>query len=166
MTYTLTSVSIARMQHTTEKFYTITELARHYSITPRTIRFYEAKGLLMPQRVGWTRAYTHREYARLELILRAKRLGFTLADVKEYLSLYDADTTQVEQLMLLARRVNTRISDLERQRTDLGKTLKELREIEEQAAAALAEKEVALDADAGSGGDRPAAVAKERRKRA
>ncbi len=154
------------MQRTTEKFYTITELARHYSITPRTIRFYEAKGLLTPQRVGWTRAYTHRDYARLELILRAKRLGFTLADVKEYLSLYDADTTQVEQLMLLARRVKMRISDLERQRTDLGKTLKELREIEAQAVAALAEKGVPFDADAGSADDRPAAVAKERRKRA
>jgi DNA-binding transcriptional MerR regulator len=154
------------MERPTEKFYTITELAEHYGITPRTIRFYEAKGLLMPQRVGWTRAYTHRDYARMELILRAKRLGFTLADVKEYLSLYDADTTQVEQLKLLARRVRMRISDLERQRTDLGKTLKELREIEEQAAAALAEKGVAFDGGKDRGNGRPAPVTKERRKRA
>ncbi len=138
-----------------EKFYTITELAAHYGVTPRTIRFYEAKGLLTPQRVGWTRAYTHRDYARLELILRAKRLGFSLADVKEYLSLYDVDTTQAQQLKLLTRRVRARISELEHQRTDLGNALRELKEIEGQTIAALAEKGVALDAPRSSGNDRP-----------
>ena len=147
-----------------EKFYTITELAAHYGVTPRTIRFYEAKGLLTPQRVGWTRAYTHRDYARLELILRAKRLGFSLADVKEYLSLYDVDTTQAQQLKLLTRRVRARISELEHQRTDLGNALRELKEIEGQTIAALAEKGVALDAQRSSGNGRPVLPARETRR--
>lgn len=147
-----------------EKFYTITELAAHYGVTPRTIRFYEAKGLLTPQRVGWTRAYTHRDYARLELILRAKRLGFSLADVKEYLSLYDVDTTQAQQLKLLTRRVRARISELEHQRTDLGNALRELKEIEGQTMAALAEKGVALDVQRSSGNGRPVLPPRERRR--
>jgi len=123
-----------------EKFYTVSELADAYGITPRAIRFYEAKGLLSPQRVGWTRVYRHHDRARLELILRAKRLGFSLAEIKEYLSLYDVDTEHVEQLVWATKKVRARINELEEQREALGKTIDELREIEQQALKMLREK--------------------------
>ena len=80
---------------------TVTELARELGITPRAIRFYETKGLLNPGRAGTTRVYTHRERGRLQLILRGKRLGFSLTDIGEYLDLYDADPTQRDQILLL-----------------------------------------------------------------
>lgn len=123
-----------------EKLYTVSELADFYGITARTIRFYESKGLLAPQRVGSTRAYRHQDRARLELVLRAKRLGFSLAEIKEYLSLYDVDTEHVEQLVWAAKKVRARINQLEQQRQELGQTIDELREIERQALRMLKEK--------------------------
>ena len=92
----------------------------------RTIRFYEDKGLITPQRAGSTRVYTARDRARMILILRGKRLGFTLREIKEYLDLYDADVTQREQLRLLLRAVQARIGRLEEQRTALEQALAEL----------------------------------------
>jgi DNA-binding transcriptional MerR regulator len=95
---------------------TVTELARETGITARAIRFYESKGLLKPKRAGTTRVYTHRERGRLQLILRGKRLGFTLTDIGEYLDLYDADPTQQDQIALLLEKVNVRIQELEAQK--------------------------------------------------
>lgn len=115
----------------------ITELSEELGVTPRAIRFYEAKGLLEPQRAGSTRVYTHRDRARLQIILRGKRLGFSLALVQEYLDLYDADPThqlQLEQLLLGARQ---RMAELEAQRQDLELTIEELREIEQLTLEAL-----------------------------
>ena len=83
---------------------TVTELARETGVTARAIRFYESKGLLHPQRAGTTRIYTHRERGRLQLILRGKRLGFSLTDIGDYLNLYDAYPTQQDQIMLLLER--------------------------------------------------------------
>lgn len=113
----------------TEPFFTVTELAAELGTTPRAVRFYETKGLLKPQRAGTTRVYTHRDRARLVLILRGKRLGFTLADIKEYLDLYVVDTSQTEQLLLLRGKVVSRMDELEAQRADLEQTLSELDEI-------------------------------------
>ncbi len=123
-----------------DKFYTVSELADAYSITARAIRFYESKGLLTPQRVGWTRVYRHQDRARLELVLRAKSLGFSLAEIKEYLSLYDVDTEHVEQLVWATKKVRTCINQLEQQREALGQTIDELREIERRALFMLNEK--------------------------
>ena len=117
------------MERTPSDFYTVTELAEELGITPRTIRFYETKGLLKPRRAGTTRVYTHRERARMLLILRGKRLGFSLADVREYLDLYDADPSQVKQLQLLTQKVDRRIAELEQQREELETALQELQEI-------------------------------------
>lgn len=119
---------------------TVTELARETGITARAIRFYESKGLLKPKRVGTTRVYTHRERGRLQLILRGKRLGFTLTDIGEYLDLYDADPTQQDQIALLLEKVNVRIEELEAQKTDLEVSLKELSHVRDQARMALATK--------------------------
>ncbi|WP_417827481.1 MerR family transcriptional regulator [Thalassospira sp.] len=123
-----------------ERFYTVPELADDLGITPRTIRFYEQKGLLNPQRAGTTRVYTRQDRAKLLLILRGKRLGFSLKEIADYLDLYGADPTQAEQIKMLLDRVRERISDLEEQRQALDVTLDELRDIEQQSVDALKEK--------------------------
>lgn len=123
-----------------DKLYSITELAEEFDITPRAIRFYETKNLLAPQRAGATRVYNYRDRARLMLVLRGKRLGFSLEDIKEYIDLYDADRSRTEQLahlMLVGRR---RISELEQQLEDVQTTLQELRVIENEAVDTLREK--------------------------
>ena len=121
---------------------TITELAREAGITARAIRFYESKGLLTPRRAGTTRIYTHRERGRLQLILRGKRLGFSLTDIGEYLDLYDADPTQHDQILLLLDKVNNRIGELESQKADIDDTLKELSGVRAQALAAMRDESV------------------------
>jgi DNA-binding transcriptional MerR regulator len=120
-----------------EKLYSITELAEEFDITPRAIRFYETKGLLAPQRAGATRVYNYRDRARLLLVLRGKRLGFSLEDIKEYIDLYDADRSRTEQLAHLMLVGRKRISELEQQLEDVKTTLGELRQIEKEAADAL-----------------------------
>ncbi|MNL32454.1 Mercuric resistance operon regulatory protein [compost metagenome] len=111
--------------------FSIADLASEFGISTRAIRFYESKGLLSPERVGATRIFRKRDRARLILILRGKRLGFTLRDISDYLSLYDADRTQ--QVSLLAGKVDERLALLERQRDDLETTIRELREIRQLA---------------------------------
>ncbi len=114
-----------------EGLYSITELAGELGISTRTIRFYETKNLLSPDRVGNTRVFRKRDRARLLLILRGKRLGFSLRDISEYLSLYDADETQAHQMALLRAKVNERLALLESQKQDLETTIAELKEIRE-----------------------------------
>ena len=111
--------------------FAIADLAKEFGISTRAIRFYEAKGLLAPERVGATRIFRRRDRARLILILRGKRLGFSLRDISDYLSLYDADRSQ--QVHLLAGMVEARLASLERQLEDLQTTIAELREIKKLA---------------------------------
>src|SRR5919112_4739402 len=80
---------------------TVNQLAEELGVTPRAIRFYEAKGLIAPRRAGTTRVFDRRDRARLLLVLRGKRLGFSLAEIREFLDLYDADHSQHSQLSLL-----------------------------------------------------------------
>jgi DNA-binding transcriptional MerR regulator len=121
------------------RLYTVTDLAADLGVTPRAIRLYESKGLLEPQRAGANRIYTYRDRARLLLILRGKRLGFSLAGIKEYLDLYDADPKHKKQLVHLLSGARQRIDELESQRRDLELTLEELRDIETQVLAAMQE---------------------------
>lgn len=123
-----------------EQFYSITELCTDLGITPRTIRFYETKGLVLPKRAGKTRVYTHRDRARMILILRGKQLGFSLSDIKEFLDLYEVDRTQTVQIKLLAKKVRQRIEQLEDQRQALELSLSELQAIEREALNALRHK--------------------------
>jgi DNA-binding transcriptional MerR regulator len=120
-----------------ERFLTVTQLARALGITARTIRFYEDKGLISPQRAGTTRVYTARDRARMILVLRGKNLGFSLREIKEYLDLYDADHTQVEQVRALLAGVHQRLELLRKQRSSLETTIAELQDIQRQAAEAL-----------------------------
>jgi Predicted transcriptional regulators len=107
--------------------FAIADLAKEFGISTRAIRFYEAKGLLAPERVGATRIFRRRDRARLILILRGKRLGFSLRDISDYLSLYDANRTQ--QVHLLTAKVDERLASLEAQLQDLQTTISELKEI-------------------------------------
>ena len=107
--------------------FAIADLAKEFGISTRAIRFYEAKGLLSPERVGATRVFRRRDRARLILILRGKRLGFSLRDISDYLSLYDANRSQ--QVNLLTAKVDERLASLETQLVDLQTTIAELKEI-------------------------------------
>ena len=107
--------------------FSIADLAKEFGISTRAIRFYEAKGLLAPERVGANRIFRRRDRARLILILRGKRLGFSLRDISDYLSLYDANRSQ--QVSLLIGKVDERLNSLEGQLLDLQTTIAELREI-------------------------------------
>ena len=119
--------------------FAIADLAREFGISTRAIRFYETKGLLTPERVGSTRVFRRRDRARLILILRGKRLGFSLRDISEYLSLYEADRTQRAQVNLLVDMVDQRVLMLEQQLADLQTTIGELREIRKLATERLAQ---------------------------
>ena len=119
------------------QFYSVTQLALDLGVTARTIRFYEDKGLISPQRAGNNRVYTLRDRARMILILRGKKLGFSLREIKEFLDLYDVDPTQAKQLRLLLKAVHDRIVQLEDQRVALDEALGELRDVESQTHNAL-----------------------------
>jgi DNA-binding transcriptional MerR regulator len=112
-----------------DRLYTIGELAEELDITTRAIRFYEAKGLILPARRGVARCYGRRDRARLKLILRGKNLGFSLEAIAQYLQLYDADPAQIAQTQLLLARVEGAIEHLQVKRADLDRTLRELKEI-------------------------------------
>ena len=115
-----------------ERLLTVTELAAELGVTPRAIRFYEDKGLLEPGRVGAPRVYTARERARMLLILRGKRLGFSLAEIKDFLDLYAVDPRHLEQKRALLVGVRKRIDELEEMRVSVERTLAELRSVETQ----------------------------------
>lgn len=136
MTYT----SITPHSAADSKLYSAPELADEFSVTPRALRFYETKGLLTPRRVGARRVYGHRDRARLALILRGKRLGFSLAEIRDYLELYDTDPGQTSQLRGLAGALRRRICDLRVQQQALLQTLAELQDIFDQTCQALRER--------------------------
>jgi DNA-binding transcriptional MerR regulator len=127
-----------RPEQESRDLFAIADLASEFGISTRAIRFYEAKGLLHPERVGGTRVFRRRDRARLILILRGKRLGFSLRDISDYLSLYDAHS-QTAQVNLLVQKVDERLTLLEQQLGDLQTTIAELREIRKLADDRLAQ---------------------------
>ena len=125
------------------RLYSIGDLSSELALSHRAIRFYEDQGLLAPQRIGGQRVYGTRDRARLQLILRGKRLGFALADIKELLDLYDVDPDHLEQMRATLAKGRARIAELERQREEIALTLQELRQIEAHLADCIAQKEAA-----------------------
>jgi DNA-binding transcriptional MerR regulator len=125
------------------RLYSIGDLSSELALSHRAIRFYEDHGLLAPQRIGGQRVYDARDRARLQLILRGKRLGFALADIKELLDLYDADPDHLEQMRATLAKGRARIAELERQREEIVLTLEELRQIEAHLVDCIARKEAA-----------------------
>lgn len=117
--------------------YTITQLAQEFDVTTRTIRFYEDQGLLNPARNGQMRVYSPRDRVRLKLVLRGKRLGFSLSEIREMLDMYDAEPGESGQLELFLAKIDERRGLLQQQRHDIELTLKELDDIEAQCRAQL-----------------------------
>ncbi len=114
----------------TADLFGITELCKEFGITLRALRFYEDKGLLAPRRINGARVYTRRDRARLALILRAKSIGSSLADIKRYLDLYGTHGEgRAQQLSYVIERTDQEIADLEQKRTQMDEILAELRVI-------------------------------------
>jgi len=106
-----------------ERTYSISDLAREFDVTPRTIRHYEDEGLLSPARNGQQRIYTARDRTRLALVLRGKRLGFSLAEAREIIDLYSAPQGEIGQLQALLEKLDEKRAILEDKRRDLESAL-------------------------------------------
>ncbi len=110
-----------------ERTFTIRNLCVEFRVTPRALRFYEDKGLLYPAREGLNRVYNHRDRARLQLILRGKRVGLSLAEIREILDLYDENDGGAAQMAKSLRKFRERILALEAQRDDIDGAIEQLR---------------------------------------
>ena len=118
--------------------WTISELAAEFGVTLRTIRFYEDSGLIAPRRDGRQRVFGPRERVRLALILRGRRLGFSLEQIRTIVDMYDAEPGEEGQLRYLLEQIAGRRAELEQRRLDLEETLAELDDVERRARADLA----------------------------
>lgn len=110
-----------------KRTYTIRQLCNEFGVTPRALRFYEDKGLLAPSRQGMNRVYSHRDRARLQLILRGKRVGLSLTEIRDLLDLYDQDASGATQMASSLTKFRERIVALEAQRADIDKAIEDLR---------------------------------------
>lgn len=120
--------------------YTIRDLASEFDVTSRTIRFYEEAGLLQPQRDGQTRLYTDQDRVKLKLILRGKRLGFSLAESRELIEMYDPASDNTHQLLALRDKIQNRREALRQQLMDIEDMQNELDAAEERCLEALRAK--------------------------
>ena len=124
-----------------QEFWSIGDLAAEFSVSPRAIRLYEEEGLLAPKRAGGNRIYSYRDRARLRLVLRGKRLGFSLADIKELLDLYNRDEENLVQLKATLGKTRGRLGELEQQRKEIDALVGELAEIEKHLVDHIRQKE-------------------------
>jgi len=122
-----------------QRYYTITQLTQELDVTTRTLRFYEAQGLVSPNRRGRQRLYTHSDRTRVKLILRGKRLGFSLNEIKEIIEMYGSAPGETGQLRLLLEKIAARREELLEKQRDIELTLMELEEVETGARARMAE---------------------------
>jgi len=131
----VTATAVPRQQT-----WTVGELAADLGVTTRTLRHYEAEGLLAPKRVGQNRVYTARDRARLRLILRGRRFGMTLAECREIVDMYDgAASSEQRQLTTLLGRLDEIVADLKHRQDDLRRTLAEVTDVAEQCRRRLVE---------------------------
>lgn len=115
-----------------ELTYSISELAHEFDVTPRTIRYYEDEGLLTPLREGQTRIYSHRDKIRLKLTLRGKRLGFSLAEIRELFDMYDTDKSSKTQLHSMIQLIEAKRGALRQQLEDIQMVMAELEAAEQR----------------------------------
>jgi len=121
----------AQLTQTTARF-AISDLAREFGITPRTIRFWEDQGILAPEREGRNRVFTRRDRARLKMALRGKRLGLSLAEIKDLIGMYSGTEDETPQLIECLRIMSRRREALEQQREDIEAMLAEISQFERQ----------------------------------
>ncbi|MDP3538113.1 MAG: MerR family DNA-binding transcriptional regulator [Azonexus sp.] len=112
--------------------FAISDLAREFGITPRTIRFWEDQGILSPEREGSKRVFTRRDRARLKMALRGKRLGLSLAEIKDLIGMYESTEDETPQLLECLRVISSRRAALEQQREDIEAMLAEISQFEAQ----------------------------------
>ena len=122
-----------------EVTYSIGELAKEFDITPRSIRFYEEQDLLSPERTGQTRIYCNKDRVRLKLILRGKRLGFSLAEIKNLFELYDSNANSMLQLEAMLKMTEQKRDILRQQLDDIQMLMNELDEVEKRCRDELAD---------------------------
>lgn len=122
-----------------QRYFTITQLTQEFDITTRTLRFYEAQGLVTPQRRGRQRLYTPGDRTRIKLILRGKRLGFSLNEIREMIEMYGTSPGEIGQLKLLLEKIAARRDELLEKQRDIELTLLELDEVEAGAKNRMAE---------------------------
>jgi DNA-binding transcriptional MerR regulator len=118
--------------------FSISDLSQEFDVTTRAIRFYEDEGLLEPRRKGRRRVYTVRDRVRLKLILRGKRLGFSLSEIGDIITMYDSEPGEAGQLHYFINKISARRSVLKQQRDDIDVTLNELDAIDKQCRKTLA----------------------------
>lgn len=111
-----------------ESFLSISEMCDKFGVTARTVRFYEAKELIFPRRVGQRRLFSKSDCARMKLILRGKRFGFSLEEIRQLLNLYKRGPEQKRQFEETYNLATKRLSDLERKQEELGRIISELKE--------------------------------------
>lgn len=121
------------------RYYTITELTREYGISTRTLRYYEDEGLVQPERRGRTRLYRSADRHLIAEILRGRRVGLSIAEIREIIQVYKDPPGEAGQLRLLMRKVEEKRDDLRQRRKDIDDTLTELDNIEESCLERLAE---------------------------
>ena len=119
------------------QLYSIRDLSQDFGVTTRTLRFYEEKGLLEPERRGRTRLYTAADRVRLKLILRGKQLGFTLDESAELIAMYDPDSNNVAQLQALIDKIREQWCRVEKQQQHIRLMLKDLKDWEQRSIKAL-----------------------------
>ncbi|MDE1158503.1 MAG: MerR family DNA-binding transcriptional regulator [Neorhizobium sp.] len=122
-----------------DKYYTITELTREFGISTRTLRFYEDEGLIHPERRGRTRLFRAADRRLILEILRGRRIGFTVAEIREIIQIYKEPPGEMGQLKLLMKRVDEKRDELRQKRKDIDETLVELGNVEEACLTRLAE---------------------------
>ena len=122
-----------------KEYYSITELTREFDVSTRTIRFYEDEGLIQPVRRGRTRLFKPSDRRLLMFILRGKRLGFSIAEIREIMQMYKEPPGEHGQLKLLIQRVGEKRDLLAQKRKDIDETIAELDQVEEQSLARMAE---------------------------
>ncbi len=126
----MSQAEIVRTASERERTWGIAEVSEEYGVTLRTIRHYEDVGLLSPERRGTTRVFHHRDRIRLELILRGKRLGFSLDEISKIVNMYDEQPGEAGQLGYLLEQIQVRRRELEQRRRDIEETLDELDRVE------------------------------------
>ena len=121
------------------EYYSITELTREFDISTRTLRFYEDEGLIQPVRRGRTRLFKPADRHLIKQIMRGKRLGFSISEIREIIQMYREPPGEVGQLKLMIKRIEEKREDLRQKRRDLEETLQELDQVEDSCVERLAE---------------------------